>query len=151
MKSSIKLTGEILLETRKKDGTVITRESKKNLIVTTGKNRVADLIGIVSTGVQGFSHLAIGESITGDSVVAGDTELQSEVKRVAPTISLNTNQVIFEHTFSFDTGETFGIKEAGIFDGATPTGSTMLNRVIFSEKNVDVDTDLYIKFTITVS
>jgi hypothetical protein len=151
MKSLIKLTGAILLETRKKDGTVIARESKKNLIVTTGKNRVADLIGIVTTGVQGFSHMAIGESITGDSVVVGDTELKSEVKRVIPTISLNANQVIFEHTFSFDTGETFGIKEAGIFDGATPTGSTMLNRVIFSEKNVDVDTDLYIKFTITVS
>jgi hypothetical protein len=151
MKELFKLTGRILVETRKKDGTVIAREEKKNLIVTSGKNKVADLIGVISTGVQGFTHMAIGESITGDVVDVADVALETEVKRVAPTISQLNNQVIFEHTFSFDTGEAFGIKEAGIFDSITPIGSIMLNRVIFSEKNVDVDTDLYVKFTITVS
>ena len=151
MKEYMKLTGEVVIETWNKKGVLLSKETQKNLIVTTGKLRVADLIGIVSTGVHGFSHIAIRKSITGDSVIVADTELKSEVKRVAPTITLNSNQVVFEHTFTFDTGETFGIKEAGIFDDAVATGSTMLNRVIFSEKNVDVDTDLYIKFTITIS
>lgn len=151
MKDSLTLTGHVIIETRKKDGTVVSKEEKKNLIVTTGKNKVADLIGSVSTGVDGFTHMAIGESSTGDTVDSADIALDAEVKRVAPTISTLNNQVIFEHTFSFDTGESFGIKEAGIFDSITPTGSIMLNRVLFSEKNVDVDTDLYIKFTITVS
>jgi hypothetical protein len=152
MKEFINLKGNIVIERRKKDGTVIDREEKSNLIVTTGKDRVRDLIGNLITGNPGFSHMAIGESGTGDSVSASDTELVSEVKRVAPTISSDTgSKVIFEHTFTFGTAESYAIAEVGIFDNTTATGSTMFNRAIFSAKNVDVDTDLYIKITITVS
>lgn len=149
---SLKPIGKIYLETRKKDGTIIEKEELLNLIVTTGKDRVRDLIGNLITGNPGFSHLAIGESGSGDSVAVGDTELTSEVTRVAPTISSESgSKVVFEHTFTFGTGESYAIKELGIFDSITPTGSTMLNRVIFSAKNVDVDTDLFVKVTITVS
>jgi len=151
MQESIKLTGRVEIECRK-DGKVIDRIEKDNLVVTTGINRVRDLIGGLITGQPSFSHLAIGESGSGDSVAVGDTELTSEVKRVAPTITSEAgSKIIFEHTFSFDTAENYAIKELGIFDGATPTGSTMFNRVLFSAKNVDTDTELYVKVTITIT
>lgn len=152
MKDYLKLKGNIVIERRKKTGEVIDREEKSNLIVTTGKDLVRNFLGNLVTGITGLSHLAIGESGSGDSVSAGDTSLVSEVERVAPTISSETgSKVVFEHTFTFATAESYAIKEAGLFDGATPTGSIMFNRVLFSAKNVDSDTDLYIKFTITVS
>ena len=152
MKDSITLKGDMVIERRRKDGTVIDKEEVKNLIVNTGKERVAKLIGILETGIVGFTHIGIGESGTGDSVAVGDTGLVSESVRESATRSYEASyKAVFENTFTFATGVSYGIKEAGLFDGATPTGSVMLDRFLFSEKLVDSDTDLYIKITITVA
>jgi len=151
MKEYIKLRGDAIIERRAKDGTVLEREEIKNLVVNGGKQRVAELIGIIGTGVAGFSHIGIGLSATGDSVSGSDTELVSEVTREqAVTAYVAPYKVTFEKTFSFGTGEAYDVAEAGIFDGATPTGSTMFDRFVFSPKSVDDDTDLYVKITVTV-
>ena len=138
MKDSITLKGNVVLETRKKDGTVIEHEELKNLIVTTGKSRVRDLIGEgIGTGLTGFNSIAIGTGT--NAVVIGDTTLQTEVERALASVSaVSTDKEVYEKT-------------AGIFDSDTETGSTMLDRFVFSAKNVDVDTDLYVKITITVA
>jgi len=152
MEDCISLRGDAIIERRKKDGTVIDREEIKNTIINAGKERVAKLIGILETGIAGFTHIAIGESASGDSVNVTDTELVSEAKRESATRNYEASyKATFEKTFTFDTAESYSIKEAGLFDGATPTGSTMLDRFLFSEKAVDSDTDLYVKITITVS
>ncbi len=151
MKDAIKLRGEMLFELRKKDGTVIQRETVQNVIVNSGKERVAYLIGEgIGTGFTGFSHIAIGTDNTGEG--ASDTELGVEVVRESATVSYESAyKAVFEKTFDFSTGEDYAIVEAGLFDSATQTGSVMLNRKTFAVKNVDVDTDLYVKITITVA
>jgi len=151
MKEELKLRGEMLFELRKKDGTVIDKEVIENVIVNSGKERVAKLIGEgIDTGLTGFSYIAIGTDNTGEG--ASDTALGAEVKREAASVSYEANyKAVFEKTFDFGTGESYAIVEAGLFDNATETGSVMLNRKTFTAKNVDEDTDLYVKITITVS
>ena len=151
MKDSITLRGDVVLELRKKDGEVIERLEKKNLIVNTGKERVANLIGEgIGTGLTGFSYIAIGTGTTAPAV--GNTALETEAERELATISYEADyKCVFEKTFDFGTGSSYAITEAGVFDGATPTGSVMLDRFTFTAKNVDVDTDLYVKITITVA
>jgi len=134
----------------RRDGKTIEKSVAHNTIVNTGKYNVGDYLGNLETGIAGFPYIAIGESESGDSVVVGDTALKNESARELATIARSGNEVTFEKTFSFGTGESFAIEEAGLFDSATETGSVMFNRALFTTKNVDADTELYLKFTITV-
>lgn len=152
MKDSLKLKGDVVIERRTKDGKVIDREELKNLIVNTGKEYIAKLIGGVETGISGFAYIACGIGETGDSTNVSDTTLKNEVKRQASVNAyVASYKVSFETTFDFGTGENLDITEAGVFDVATETGSIMLDRFVFSAKPVDIDTDLYVKITITVN
>ncbi len=151
MKDGIKITGDVVIERRKKDGSVIDREELKNVIVNSGKERVAKLIAEdVGTGLTGFSYLAIGTGVTG--ALATDSSLETEVARESATVAYEASyKATFEKTFEFATGEDANITEAGVGDSASSTGDTLLDRFTFSAKAVDPDTDLYIKITITVS
>lgn len=148
MEQIMKLSGQLVVETRTKDGVVIEREEKDNLIVTMGKVEVAKLIG--GEAADAFNAIAIGTDA--DPVAAvGDVALNAEVVRAASSNSyLATAKIVFEHTFDFGTAETYAIVEAGVLNNST-SGGDMLNRVTFTAKNVDIDTDLYVKFTITVA
>jgi len=151
MKDGIKLRGNAIIETRRKDGSIVDREEVKNIIVNSGKERVAKLIGEgIGTGLTGFNYIGIG---TGTATAqATDTSLQTEVDRALATVAYEASyKVTFENTFTFGTGEEYAITEAGVGDNATETGDTLLDRFKFTAKNVDVDTDLYVKITITVS
>lgn len=150
MNESIKISGHGYFERRKKDGTKIDSWECNNLVVTAGKVIVAKLLNGVDTP-SFFNAIAVGEGESGDVVVVGDTTLKSEVARASATPSyVATAKAVFEHTFDFGTGETYAITEAGIFDEES-AGGNMLDRFVFTAKNVDVDTDLFVKITITVS
>jgi ribosomal protein S17 len=147
MNDKLMLRGNAIIERRKKDGTVIDREIIKNLIVNVGKERVAKLINKISA--TGFDAIAIGTGT--NSAQASDTTLQTETTRASATKSYVANyKAVFEKTFEFGSGEDYDITEAGIFDSAVASGSTMLDRFTFTAKSVDADTDLYVKITITV-
>ena len=154
MKESLTLKGDVIIERRTKEGKVIDREELKNLIVNVGKTLVAKLL---TQGVGGtaFGYIAIGESGSGDSVAVGDIALVSEVTRALADNSGGAYEAnykaIWEKTFTFGSGESYSIKEAGISDSATESGQTLLDRFVFAEKLVDSDTDLYCKVTVTIS
>lgn len=149
-KDFLKLTGTVVIERRKKNGKVIDRENMKNLIVNVGKEHVAKLIGGLVSGISEFQSIAIGTGTTG--VSASDTSLETEITRALATKAYEADyKATFEYTFSFGSGVTHNITEAGLFDSNTESGSTMLDRFTFTAKEVDADTDLYIKITITVS
>ena len=154
MKEGLKLRGDVIIERRSKDGKVIDKEELKNLIVNVGKERVAKLI---TQGVGGtaFGYIAIGTGETGDSPAVGDTALVNEVTRAQADNGGGSYEAdykaIFEKTFSFGSGEEYSITEAGVSDSASASGECLLDRFVFAEKAVDVDTDLYVKVTITVS
>ena len=148
MEDKLTLKGTAIIERRRKDGTVIDREEVKNLVVNTGKERVAKLINGDSSTY--FRAIGIGEGTTAPS--ASDTTLESEATRALATASYESGyKAVFEKTFTFGSGVSYAITEAGMFDSATVSGSVMLDRFTFTAKNVDADTDLYVKITITVS
>ena len=151
MKEGLVFKTNVIIERRTKDGKVLDREEVHNDIVTTGATRVRDLIGEgIGTGLTGFNSIAVGTGT--DAVVVGDITLQTEVGRALASVSAeSTDKVIFEKTFEFGTGESYAITEAGIFDSDTETGSVMLDRFVFSAKDVDEDTNLYVKITITIA
>jgi len=145
-KEGFKLIGKALIR-RIKDGKILDEEIVHNLVVNTGKERVAKLLGGVST--QEFTSLAVGEGVTG--ALATDTELESEVAEASATVAYEADYMTtFEKTFTFGTAEEYDITEAGIFDGVG-SGKVMFDRFTFSAKSVDVDTALYVKVTITVA
>ncbi len=123
----------------------ITKTSKiHNLIVDTGLDEVID------NGLVNIGHMAIGTDNT--AVVAGDSQLGVEVKRQAV---VNTNEGtgirLYDETFLFSSGESFTIVEAGLFNSGIASGSIMLNRLIFTGHDVDVDNGVRVKITITLS
>ncbi len=148
MEDKLTLRGDVVLELRKKDGSVIEREELTNLIVNVGKEHVARLIGNVGSGISAFTHIAIGEGIVAPDV--GDTTLGTEQERESATVAYEASyKCVFDHTFTFGSGVSYAITEAGVLDQAS--GGTLLDRFTFSAKNVDSDTDLYVKITITVA
>jgi hypothetical protein len=147
MESKIVLKGHGYFELRKKDGTVIDKWEKDNLVVSSGKERVAKLLNNISSTY--FNAIAVGTGIT--NPVIGDTALEVEVKRLSATLAYEaSNKATFEKTFTWTSAEAYNITEAGIFDDES-AGGTMLDRFVFSAKAVDWDTDLYVKITITVA
>jgi hypothetical protein len=118
-----------------------------NIIVTTGKSRIAQLINGVSTNF--FEYVAIGIGTT--SPVVGDTELETEQKReLASTSEDPSGTAKWVNVFTFSSGESFSITEVGILDQLTASGSVMMNRSTFGAIAVDSDTDLSITITVAV-
>lgn len=119
-------------------------EEIHNILVTSGKSRIANLlIGDSSTA---FKYLAIGTGT--DAPIAGDLTLGTEQKRSLATLSEDpTGTAKWVYLFTFSSGESFNITEIGIFDSLTVSGSTMMNRSTFSAKAVDADTDLSVTVT----
>jgi len=127
-------------------GEVKDRSEIKNLIVNTGLERMAKLMNGISSTY--FNCIAIG---TDDTPVNGaDTELGAEVDREVATLTYEGSyQAKFAKVFTFGSGIEYTIKEVGIFDNITASGSIMFNRALDTGKIVDADTSLTINVTIT--
>lgn len=115
-----------------------------NDIVTTGKEYMARISSGNSANL--FRYIAIG---TGDTAVAaGDTGLETEVNRALATNTYeasNKHKLVYE--FTFDSNDSYAITEIGVFDAAS-TGH-MLNRSVFTARDVDIETSLECTVRIT--
>lgn len=129
----------------KETGEIIDSQEFCNLIVNAGLTRVALLLNGNSSTY--FRALAVGTGTTGAANT--DTELETEVTRATATLTNGTYTAVFAHTFTF--GGDYAITEAGIFDSATVSGSSMLSRTVFSAKNVSTTIQLIVTATITVA
>lgn len=143
-RKGLKLNVNAILQRRLYNGEVLEEIRLHNIVVNNGLERTARLLcGDSSTP---FSNIAIGEGTTAET--ASDSALESEVVNESATCAYETDyKATFEKTFTFGSGESYAITEAGVFDNST----TMLDRFTFSALNVDQDVDLYIKVTVTVS
>lgn len=125
-----------------KTGRIKEKEVKENMIVNTGLERLAKLLNGISTVY--FDYIAIGSGNTDPAET--DTALESELSRLQADTSYESDyKSVLEKTFLFTSAQV--IREAGCFS----SDDIMLNRVTFSDKNVDENTGLHIKFWITVS
>ena len=136
---NLALTGALTIEVNNE----VVQETH-NLVVTAGKNWVADRMNNVNTVM---THMAVGTGTT--AAAAGDTALGTQLDRNTLTSTTVTNNTI-EYACTWAAGDGTGaITEAGIFDAAT--GGDMLARTVFSVVNKGAADSMTITWTITVS
>ena len=115
-----------------------------NLVVTAGKNYVADRM---KNNSSVMSHMAIGSGTK--AAAAGNTALGTQLGRVSLTSSTVSNAVVtYVASFAAGTG-TGAVTEAGIFTASS--GGTMLCRTVFSVVNKGSADSMTITWTVTVS
>ncbi len=141
----LKLRGHITLELRDATtGRLKTRRHMHNLIVTAGKNWLAEYLTAASPPAN-MSHIAIGTGTTDAQVT--DTALQAEIgTRVAATKSRQNNVGTWQATFAAGNG-TGAITEAGLFNAAA--AGTMFSRRVFAVINKSDNDELVITWQIT--
>ena len=119
-------------------------QETENLVVTAGKNWVADRMNNANTVM---THMAVGTGT--NAAAAGDTALQTENDRNALTSTTVTNNAV-AYVATWAAGDaTAAITEAGIFDAAS--SGDMLARTVFSVVNKGAADSMTITWTITVS
>jgi hypothetical protein len=120
-----------------------------NLVVTTGKNHIADQLS--DRGEAQMSHMAIGTGTT--TPVATDTALQTELDRNAldsrtQGSGADANKVTYVCTWAAGDG-TGAITEAGIFNSAS--AGQMLCRSVFAVKNKESGESMVMTWILTIS
>ena len=135
----LRLTGALTISL---NGAIV--QETNNLVVTAGKNWVADRMNDANTVM---THMALG---TGTNAAAvGDTTLQTEIDRNALTgTTVSTNTIAYSCTWAAGDG-TGAITEAGLFNASS--GGDMLCRTVFSVVNKGSADSMTITWTITVS
>jgi hypothetical protein len=140
----IKVKGELKLTLTSPQGNVKHEVIVPNLVVTAGKNFIADRL---KNNTTVMSHMAIGTGST--AAAAGNTALGSEAGRVALTSSTVTdNAVAYVGSFGAGTG-TGAITEAGLLNASS--NGTLLCRTVFSVINKGANDTLGITWTVTIS
>ena len=128
----------------KATGKIISKDTVKNLIVNNGLERMARRLG---SAVDFFNTIKIG---TGTNAAGNtDTALQTlYASELATTIEYEASyKFVWAKTFTFGSGVSEDITEAGLFDGS----SVMFNRVVTTAKSVSEAVDLTVTVTITVA
>jgi hypothetical protein len=149
MAAGLKVTGEVEIALRGPDGRVKAREKTTNLVVTAGRNHIADQMA--EQDEAGMSHMAIGTGTT--AVDATDTALETELDRNALSSTTqgtgtDANKVTYVGDWAAGDG-TGAITEAGIFNSAS--AGTMLCRTVFSVKNKGAGDTLTLTWVLTIS
>tara|TARA_R100001460_G_scaffold83849_1_gene124787 strand:- start:161 stop:598 length:438 start_codon:yes stop_codon:yes gene_type:complete len=140
----IKVKGELKLTLTNPQGNVTHETIVPNLVVTAGKNFIADRL---KNNTTVMSHMAIGTGST--AAAAGNTALGSEAGRVALTsTTVSTNSVAYVASFGAGTG-TGAITEAGLLNASS--SGTLLCRTVFSVINKGANDTLGITWTVTIS
>ena len=135
----LKLTGALTIALND----VIVEETE-NLVVTAGKNWVADRMNNANTVM---THMAVGTGTT--AAAAGQTTLVTESDRNSLTSTTVTDNAV-AYVATWAAGDaTAALTEAAILDAAT--GGDMLARTVFSVVNKGAADSMTITWTITVS
>lgn len=145
---SPKVTGQVTFTHLDSNGNTISRQTVKNLVVTSGLTHIAARMSNSGTPTQ-MSHMALGESSTAPAL--SDTALGAQLGRVAVAVaggSPSGNTVSYTATFSAGVA-TGPVVEAGIFNAST--GGTMLCRTTFPVINKNDTDSLAVTWVITVS
>lgn len=148
MKEGLKLKGIWTLKTvDKKTGKILQKETVKNTIVDGGITRIRDLM--FNQGGNSFVAIAVGTDNTASQT--SDTTLGTEVVRSVSATYSEPNSYTGRLSYQFSFGGSYSIVEGGLFDSETISGSTMLNRSIFSAKSVSTVIDLIVTVDIILA
>lgn len=136
----------VLIQLFGPDGKLKDEQHAHNLVVTAGKNHIADQLSS-SPGQGAMSHMAIGTGST--AAAAGDTALGTETDRNALTSRTDaTNVVTYVGDWAAGDGTNAALREAGIFNAGA--AGTMLARVVYSNIDKQAADTLKITWTVTI-
>lgn len=145
IEDGIKIRHNVKVVLRDKYGRFKAIRHIHNLVVTTGKNHIADQLSS-SPGEAAMSHMAIGTGAT--AAAAGDTTLQTELDRNALTSRTDAAGVV-TYVGNWAAGDGTGaITEEGILNAASV--GVLLARSVFSVVNKGASDTLQITHTVTV-
>lgn len=140
------ITGELCLQLFGPDGRLKQEQIINNLVVTAGKNHIADRLSS-SPGGGAMSHMAIGTGST--AAGAGDTALGAETDRNALTSFTDaTNVVTYVGDWAAGDGTNAALREAGIFNAGA--AGTMLARAVYANIDKQAADTLKITWTVTL-
>ncbi len=146
---NLKLSGQLNIVLKDKDGNVKDSREVKNLVVNTGLAYIASRM--VGTSKSVMSHMALGSGTT--AAAAGQTDLVSILgsREVLDSTTISgTNDEKVVYVSSFEAGDATGaVTEAGIFNAST--AGDMLCRTVFSVVNKAADDTMTVTWTITLS
>ena len=143
---TLKLSGQLAIVLRDKDGNVKEERTEKNLVVTTGLNYIASRMKDATA--TAMTHMALGSGTT--AAAAGQTDLVTLLgsREALDSTTVTANAVAY--VSSFEAGDATGaVTEAGIFNAST--SGTMLCRVVFSVVNKAADDTMTVTWTITLA
>lgn len=146
---NLKLSGQLGIVLKDKNGNVKESREIKNLVVNSG---LAFIISrMVGTSKAVMSHMAAGSGTT--ATAGGQTDLISLLgaREAIDTVTITgTNNEKVQFVSTFEPGDATGaVTEAGIFNAAT--GGDMLCRTVFPVVNKSVDDQMAFTWTITLS
>ena len=143
---NLKLSGQIAIVLKDKDGNVKEERTEKNLVVTTGLNYIASRMKDATA--TAMTHMALGSGTT--AAAAGQTDIVTLLgaREALDSTTVTANAVAY--VSSFEAGAATGaVTEAGIFNAST--SGTMLCRVVFSVVNKAADDTMTVTWTITLA
>jgi len=146
---NLKLSGQLNIVLKGKDGEIKDQRTVKNLVVNSGLAYITSRMTGTSKAVM--SHMGLGSGTT--AAAAGQTDLVtllgSREALDSSTISgANSEKIVY--VSSFEAGDATGaITEAGIFNAAS--GGDMLCRVKFDVINKAADDTMSVTWTITLA
>jgi len=125
LRSSIVLTGRLVIQKFNEVMQLVYETEVPNLVVTTGKEFIASRIVSNSASIVGY--MGIGDDPT--AVSLSQTTLGNQLSRLAvDSTTVSGTNVTFTTTFGTGAG-TGSIQEAGLFNNSS--GGTMLCRTTF--------------------
>ena len=143
---TLKLSGQLAIVLKDKDGNVKEERTEKNLVVTTGLNYIASRMKDATA--TAMTHMALGSGTT--NALAAQTDLITLLgsREALDSTTVTANAVAY--VSSFEAGDATGaVTEAGIFNASS--SGTMLCRVVFSVVNKAADDTMTVTWTITLA
>ena len=145
---TVGIRGHVCIELFSHDGLLKELREVDNLVVTAGKNHIADQLSS-APGQAAMGWMAVGTGA--GAPAAGDTLLGAEIDRNALTSRTDaTNVVTYVGDWAAGDATNAAITEAGIFNVVTANTITMLARATFTAINKGASDTLKITWTLTI-
>jgi hypothetical protein len=143
---NLKLSGQLNIVVKGKDGKVKEERTEENLVVSAGLTYIASRMK--NTAADAMTHMALGSGTT--NAAAGQTDLVTLLgsREALDSTTASSNTIVY--VAAFEAGDATGaVTEAGIFNAAS--GGTMLCRTKFNVVNKAADDTMSVTWTITLS
>ena len=143
---NLKLSGELAMVLRDKNGNVKEERTEKNLVVTAGLTFIASRMKDATASAM--SHMGLGSGTTTEAASQTDLTTLLGSREALDSTTASANTIVY--VASFEAGDATGaVTEAGIFNAAS--SGSMLCRTKFNVVNKAADDTMNVTWTITLS